>query len=155
MENYVFVCIGTNKLIEDSFGPRVGDILEKQFEKNKHIKILGTMNSPIHFQNAPIFLDYLKQEGSKTIIIDSALGEENLIGNSYLNRGGIEIGKAFGKSFYFPAQWNIKTIVGTNKNSTQAIRRFEEVKKRKKLNTINQIAQKLAKQIVDTIYVIN
>lgn len=151
----MFVCIGTNKLIEDSFGPRVGDILEKQFEKNKHIKILGTMNSPIHFQNAPIFLDYLKQEGSKTIIIDSALGEENLIGNSYLNRGGIEIGKAFGKSFYFPAQWNIKTIVGTNKNSTQAIRRFEEVKKRKKLNTINQIAQKLAKQIVDTIYVIN
>ncbi len=163
MENYVFVCIGTNKLIEDSFGPRVGDILQKQFKENKYIEVWGTMNSPIHFQNAPIFLDYLNREGSKTIIIDSALGEENLIGNSYLNRGGIEIGKAFGKSLYFPAQWNIKTIVGTNKNSikmkettrAQTINQFEKITRRKKLDTINQIAQKLAKQIVDTIYAIN
>lgn len=152
MENYVFMCIGTNQLIEDSFGPRVGDILQKKFKKNKNIKVWGTMNSPIHFQNAPIFLDYLKQDCSKIIIIDSALGEEKLIGNTYLTRGGLEIGKAFGKSLYIPAQWNIKTIVGSNKNITaEQIKVNEEVKKISKINKINKLAQKLAQQITETI----
>ena len=29
MEKYIFACIGTSQLIEDSFGPRVVEILEK------------------------------------------------------------------------------------------------------------------------------
>ena len=33
-----------------------------------------------------------------------------------MNFGGIQLGKAFGKSFYFPAYMNIKTVIG-NKNS--------------------------------------
>lgn len=137
MEEYIFVCIGTNQLIGDSFGPRVGEILQKRFKRISKIKVLGTMKCPIHFQNAPIFIDYLKTEKSKLIVIDSALGEETSIGNTYMNRGGIEIGKAFGKSFYFPAHWNIKTVIGKK----------EEILKNR--NKINQLAQKLANQIVE------
>lgn len=158
----MFVCIGTNQLIEDSFGPRVGEILQKNFDKNEKVKVLGTMKSPIHFQNAPIFLDYLKHEDHRLILIDSALGDETLIGNTYLNRGGIEIGKAFGKSFYFPAQWNIKTIVGTKKNmenrkkinQIETIGQLEQIRKKQKIKKINQLAQKLAMQITETIYAI-
>ena len=117
MANYLFVCIGTNKIISDSFGPRVGEKLKTKLYQYPSIRIFGTMENPIHFQNAKTFLqqlDLTKQE--KIIILDSALGKETNIGNSYVNFGGIEPGKAFGKSFYFPAYMNIKTVIG-NKNS--------------------------------------
>ena len=112
MKNYVFVCIGTNLVTEDSFGPRVGDMLKEYFTNNSNVRVFGTMKSPVHFLNAPIFLDYLKEEQDKLILIDSALGEVEQIGTTYFQRGGIEIGKAFGKCLYFPAKWNIKTVVG-------------------------------------------
>ncbi len=140
MEEYIFVCIGTNQLVEDSFGPRVGEFLEEKFKTISKVKVLGTMKCPIHFQNAPIFVDYLKTKKSRLIVIDSALGEEEQIGNTYMNRGGIEIGKAFEKSFYFPAHWNIKTIVG---------KKTESLQKERTTCQINQLAQKLANQIVE------
>lgn len=140
MEEYIFVCIGTNQLEEDSFGPRVGELLEERFKAISKIKVIGTMRCPIHFENAPIFIDYLKTEKSKLIVIDSALGEKEQIGITYMNRGGIEIGKAFGRSLYFPAHWNIKTIVG---------KKTEVFQKERATCQINQLAQKLANQIVE------
>lgn len=120
MTDYLFVCIGTNKIISDSFGPRVGEKLKVKLYQYPTIQIFGTMENPIHFQNAKTFLEQLnlkKQE--KIIIIDSALGKEKNIGNSYVNLGGIELGKAFGKSFYFPAYMNIKTVIGNENNFLQ------------------------------------
>lgn len=140
MEKYIFVCIGTNRLISDSFGPRVGKILKEQLKQFSDVKVLGTMDNPVHFQNAPIFIDYLKTQNGKLIVIDSALGEEEQIGNTYMNRGGIEIGKAFGKSFYFPAHWNIKTIVG---------KKAELIQKGRSIYQMNKLAQKLANQITE------
>ena len=77
MANYLFVCIGTNKIISDSFGPRVGEKLKTKLYQYPSIRIFGTMENPIHFQNAKTFLqqlDLTKQE--KIIILDSALGKE-------------------------------------------------------------------------------
>lgn len=110
MDDYVFVCIGSNKIIYDSLGPRVGDKLEKNFKKNQ---VFGTMKDPIHFKNALVFLENKKLYENKIVfLIDSCLGEKENIGNIYLNVGGIEIGKAFGRSIYFPAHINIKTVIG-------------------------------------------
>ena len=150
--NYVFVCIGTNQWIEDSFGPRVGDILKKNFDKISNVKVFGTMKSPIHFQNAPVYLDYLKQEQDLIIVIDSALGEKNQIGNTYINLGGIEIGKAFGKSFYFPAHLNIKTIVGLRqKINIKNVNLINTLDKKEQKIRIEQLAQILADKILYSI----
>lgn len=140
MEKYVFVCIGTNLLIQDSFGPMVGEILKQQLKQFLNVKVLGTMQCPVHFQNAPIFVDYLKNERGKVIVIDSALGQEEQIGDTYMNRGGVEIGKAFEKSFYFPAHWNIKTIVG---------KKIEKSQEEDLIYHMNQLAQKLASNIIE------
>ena len=147
MEDYIFVCIGTNKLIEDSFGPRVGEILKENFSKISTIKVLGTMQKPIHFQNAPIYRDYLKQKQDKLIIIDSALGNLKNLGETYINWGGIEIGKAYDKSFYFPAHFNIKTVVGT-KDSTDKIV-MNSVQRIERISYINELAQNLAWKITN------
>ena len=140
MTDYLFVCIGTNKIISDSFGPRVGEKLKVKLYQYPTIQIFGTMENPIHFQNAKTFLEQLnlkKQE--KIIIIDSALGKEKNIGNSYVNLGGIELGKAFGKSFYFPAYMNIKTVIGNENNFLQWNVQQIEKKKKKVANRITQV----------------
>lgn len=149
MKNYVFVCIGTNLLIEDSFGPRVGDILIRRFDKNPNVEVLGTMKCPVHFLNAPIFLDYLKNEQANIILIDSALGEKDKIGTIYLNRGGTEIGKAFGRSFYFPANFSIKTVIGTLSSKENSLRQNNQHDRWKRIREINELAQKVAGQIIN------
>ena len=140
MEKYIFVCIGSNNLLQDSFGPRVGDLLKKAFSTKNYIEVFGTTQYPVHYKNAPIFLDYLKKE-ENVILVDSAISNKEKVGMTYINVGGIEIGKAFGKSFYFPANISIKTIVGTKAK----LERIEP-------KYINNLAQKTANQIIETIY---
>ncbi len=152
MENYVFACIGTNKLIEDSFGPRVGDILERNFLKNNNIKVFGTTKSPIHFKNATIFLDYIKKQQGMLIVIDSALGKIENIGCTYISTGGMEIGKAFGRSLYFPANLSIKTIVGTQKNCIIQKDMFKKKEQENNKILINNLAQNLANNIMEVIF---
>ena len=65
--SYTFVCIGTNKIISDSFGPRVGNKLKKVFYLSPEINVYGTMKNPIHLKNAMLFLDEIKNE--KQIIL--------------------------------------------------------------------------------------
>ena len=114
MEEYIFVCIGTNKLLTDSFGPRVGEKLEYNFRKYKNVTVYGTMKSPVHLKNAPNLSKYLNQFDNKQIIlIDSAIGKKEYIGKSFVNMGGIKIGSAYGSGFYFPANVSIKTVIGT------------------------------------------
>jgi len=140
MEKYMFICIGTNKLISDSLGPKVGDILTDNFEKNNKVEVLGTMKTPIHYQNAPIFLDYIKKLDNKIVLIDSALSNIGNIGEIYIQTGGLEIGKALGKTFYFPAHLSIKMIVGRQHKCNYTI------------NYINKLANELATQITDIVY---
>lgn len=116
-KEYIFVCIGTNKIISDSFGPRVGDKLQKIFYLEPNIEVIGTMNSPIHLKNASDFIKTINNKEKMVILIDSAFAINENIGNTYVSFGGIEIGKAFGKSIYFPANISIKTVIA-NKNKT-------------------------------------
>ena len=109
--SYTFVCIGTNKIVPDSFGPRVGNKLNQVFYSSPEIRVYGTMKNPVHLKNVTQLLEKLKNK-NPIIIIDSAIGKKEEIGNTYVNRGGIEIGKAFNQSIYFPANINIKTVIG-------------------------------------------
>ena len=109
--DYTFVCIGTNRIISDSFGPRVGKKLKQVFYKNENINVYGTMENPIHLKNVEYFLKKIENK-NQIILIDSAIGRKEDIGNTYVNRGGMEIGKAFNHSIYIPANINIKTVIG-------------------------------------------
>jgi len=142
MKEYIFICIGTNKIITDSFGPRVGEKLEKKLKNYPKITILGTMKKPVHFNNAKLVLNKLTQtQKEKIILIDSAIGEKGNIGDTYVNVGGIEIGKAYGKSFYFPAIINIKTIVG-KKDNRLSLNNYQ----------IEFLAENVSNQIMKAIY---
>ena len=137
MEEYIFICIGTNKLIADSFGPRVGQKLKKKLAFFSKVEVLGTMENPIHFRNAKETLKQLQPYHQKQmILIDSAIGKNEKIGNIYYNIGGVEIGKAFGKKLYFPAHFNIKTVIG-NQNYIPNWTTYQ----------IDELAEKVANQV--------
>ncbi len=137
--NYTFVCIGTDKIIEDSFGPRVGNKLNKIFYSNPEIIVYGTMKNPIHLKNATHILQNIKKTG-QLILIDSAIGKKEQIGSSYLNKGGVEIGKAFNQSIYFPADFNIKTVIG----SKEYIPNYS-------VNEIENLAEDVSKKITNIV----
>jgi len=140
MNEYIFVCIGTNKIITDSFGPRVGEKLQKKLKDYPKIKIFGTMKNPVHFNNAEMLLNKLTQK-EKIILVDSAIGENGNIGDTYVNIGGIQIGKAYGKSLYFPAIINIKTLVGKKNEMPKW-----------NVNEMNYLAEKVSREIIRGIY---
>ncbi len=138
--NYTFVCIGTNKIIADSFGPRVGNKLKQVFYSSTEINVYGTMQNPVHLKNATYFLEELKNK-NKIILIDSAIGKREDIGNTYVNRGGMEIGKAFNQSIYFPANINIKTVIGA-----------KEYIPNYSVNQIENLANEVASKIIKIVF---
>lgn len=107
----IFVCIGTNRMTGDSFGPKVGDNLKSKFQNIPNIEVYGTANEPVHFLNAQKYLQTINKENACIIVIDSAFASYQNIGNTYVNWGGMKLGKAFQKEFYFPANMNIKTVI--------------------------------------------
>jgi putative sporulation protein YyaC len=138
--DYTFVCIGTNRIISDSFGPRVGKKLKQVFYKNENINVYGTMENPIHLKNVEYFLKKMENK-NQIILIDSAIGRKEDIGNTYVNRGGMEIGKAFNHSIYIPANINIKTVIGA-----------KEYIPNYSIYQIEQIANKVAYKIVQIVF---
>ncbi|MFU2363073.1 MAG: DUF1256 domain-containing protein [Clostridiales bacterium] len=138
--DYTFVCIGTNRIISDSFGPRVGKKLKQVFYKNENINVYGTMENPIHLKNVEYFLKKIENK-NQIILIDSAIGRKEDIGNTYVNRGGMEIGKAFNHSIYIPANINIKTVIGA-----------KEYMPNYSIYQIEQIANKVAYKIVQIVF---
>ena len=138
--DYTFVCIGTNRIISDSFGPRVGKKLKQVFYKNENINVYGTMENPIHLKNVEDFLKKMENK-NQIILIDSAIGRKEDIGNTYVNRGGMEIGKAFNHSIYIPANINIKTVIGA-----------KEYMPNYSIYQIEQIANKVAYKIVQIVF---
>ena len=151
MDKYIFICIGTNKLIEDSFGPRVGDILLDKFENNEKIKIFGTMEKPIHLKNGEEMINKIysinRYEDYHKIIIDSAYSANENIGKIYVNLGGIVIGKAYSKGVYIPADLNVKTVVMNNKRATQ----IKDDTQINKMQIIQELSYITAKKIIEII----
>lgn len=134
------MCIGTNKIVPDSFGPRVGDKLKQVFYSSPEISVYGTMQNPVHLKNATYFLEELENK-KQIILIDSAIGKREDIGNTYVNRGGMEIGKAFNQSIYFPANINIKTIIGA-----------KEYMPNYSVNQIENLANEVASKIIKIVF---
>ena len=107
----IFLCVGTNKVIGDSIGPRVGSML-KEIIKNE--EIIGNMNNPLtynRFYNQS-FKRYLNEKF--VIIIDSSLGPEEMIGEILFLENKLFFGKALYKKIYPIGDIAIKACVCKN-----------------------------------------
>lgn len=122
--NFVFICIGTSKLIGDSFGPFVGENLKKHniLKNNKtkklKINIYGDIENNVNFRNINKLIDEInyKYYNPFIITVDSALSTRENIGKIVVSKRNIEIGKAINKKQKCIGNISVRGIVGENYN---------------------------------------
>lgn len=142
----VFLCIGTNSIIGDSVGPKIGSILKENLKNNKTI-VLGTTSNEINYVTINKSLEnrIRKFENPFVITIDSALANSEFIGKIIVNKEHLHLGKALRKGKYILGDINIKAVIGENFNNT--IKNNETLTKVPE-DFINKIVTKLAYQIL-------
>ena len=92
----VFLCIGTNRVIGDCFGPLVGYKLKNFFRGNNNIYDIQ---------------EKLQKENSFVIAIDAALSSKNNIGKILVSKEKLAIGNSLNKKNICLGDISIKGIV--------------------------------------------
>ena len=79
----IFLCIGTDRIIGDSFGPLVGYKLKNLFTENEDIEIIGDLENIVSLSNVESIIAniYNTYETPFVIAIDSAVSNRREIGN--------------------------------------------------------------------------
>lgn len=139
--NIVILCVGTNKIVGDLFGPMVGQKLIKKI-KRKNVNIYGDSKNTLNFKNAEnvlksVFVEYRKPF---IITIDAALGKENMIEKVFVSRGKIKIGNSLGRSICYNSQINIKGVVGKESNDIK-----------ENLKTLKMVEPKVIENLSNTV----
>lgn len=138
----VFLCIGTKKVIGDSFGPIVGQMLKEKAD-NVYGNLIETVNATNI--NEKIEEIYSNFSNPYVIVLDSALGNEEMINKIVIGNGGIKPGSALDKKIDKIGDMYINAIVGKNGSSN-----FHELRNVKKNDVLN-MSKKVYKAIFDSI----
>ena len=136
----IFLCIGTDKIIGDCFGPIVGSNLIQLFEKYNiyNINIYGSLNEIVNYCNIKKIVEeiYIKYKNPFIVVIDAALSKKENIGKIFvttektilgkgLNKNKIEVGnisiKAVVAKDYKVANYNFKTLQNVPLNNVMKL----------------------------------
>ena len=115
----VFLCIGTDRVIGDSFGPLVGYKLKNLFKDEKNIKVIGTLDDTICAHNiSKIISDInIAYSDSFIIAIDAALSNKNDIGKIVVSKDKLNVGSSFNKNNTYVGEVSIKGVVAPKFNN--------------------------------------
>ncbi len=112
----VFLCIGTDRMTGDSFGPLVGTKLQELFGENNifNINIYGTLNENICYTNVKEKISNIKKvhKNACIIVIDAALSNEENIGKIFVKKEKMSLGKGLYKAKMEVGDISIKAVVG-------------------------------------------
>ena len=98
--NVIFLCIGTDRIIGDSFGPIVGHRLNKIYRNIKNIDVIGDLNNIVCDTNIVCTMRLIERAYKNPFIIsiDAALSKDENIGRVIVQESGILLGKRSRKS---------------------------------------------------------
>lgn len=112
----VVLCIGTDKLIFDSYGPFVGYLLKNVYklDREEKIDVLGDLKEPVHALNLAEKLKEVDRENSLIIAVDAAVTEDKEKHKTIAaDEGPILPGSAAGKRLPRVGDINIKGLIYT------------------------------------------
>ena len=96
----IIMCIGTDRSTGDALGPLVGYKLKPIVNQYNKIKLLGTLDEPIHAKNLIENIHYVNSnfENPFILAIDASLGGYNKIGYINIKEGALKPGLGVNKS---------------------------------------------------------
>jgi len=106
----VFMCIGSDRHLLDSFGPLVGTMLR---ETAPRVISVGTLENPVHARNLILKIreTRLLYPDQPWVAIDASVGAEDEIGRLRLRPGGLVPGRALAKNLPLVGQFSITGVV--------------------------------------------
>ena len=112
----IFLCIGTDRITGDAFGPLVGNKLIDIYGDRDNIHIIGSLENPVVASNIDRVMIYIKEsfESPFIIAIDSAVSNRNSIGKIIVSNDGINLGSGLDKKSLKVGDIGIKGIVSKN-----------------------------------------
>lgn len=126
--NIVFLCIGTNTIVGDAFGPVVGSVLKNSLSNNRNIEILGDLTDCVTYNEVKNVVRLLgcSYKNSLIIVLDSALSKKNDIGKIFIQNRGLKYAESLKKSNSIIGNISIKAVVGEDVNNS--INNFKNLK---------------------------
>lgn len=110
----VFLCIGTDRITGDSFGPIVGYHLKKLFKDTKNVAIFGDLENIVCSINIDSTINKICKDYSNPFIIsiDSALSKNaDNVGKLFVDKGGIVIGSSISREKFIIGDMHIKGVI--------------------------------------------
>ena len=109
----IFLCIGTDRITGDSFGPLVGYKLNNIFKHNDNIEVIGDLENIVCMHNITKIINDInnKYETPFLIAIDAALSNKNNIGKIIVTPSGLNVGKGINRKNIYVGNMSIKGIV--------------------------------------------
>lgn len=120
--NVIFLCIGTDRLIGDAFGPLVGSRLATLLRGADRLNVIGTLDNNISLCNINETMQNIRNTYTNPFIvaIDAALSNAEQIGNIVVSDGGVTLGSSLNRSNVTVGDMSIRGIVGRNcRNANQ------------------------------------
>lgn len=148
----IFLCVGTDRVIGDSFGPLVGYKLNQLFFDETRISIIGNLQNTVSSNNIQKVIHNIeiKYENPFIIAIDAALSNNHNIGEVIVSGKKMNIGRGLYKKSTYIGDISIKGIVARNyKNSRCNFRILQNTS----LNFIMNMANLVSKGIYNVINV--
>ena len=124
----LFLCIGTNRIVGDAFGPVVGSVLKKNLLENNEICIWGDLRECVTYADLTSMDNYWKDKGNQelVIVLDSALSNKKDVGKVFVQNRGLKYAESLGKDNSVIGNISIKAVVGENENDN--LKNFNNLK---------------------------
>lgn len=148
----VFLCIGTDRMTGDCFGPLVGTKIKNKLKDNNifNINIYGSLENNISYTNIEKSLKIINKlhPNAYIIAIDSALSKKENIGKIFVQDGKLTLGMGLNKNKIKIGNANIKAVVGKDyKFSNYNFYALQNIS----LNSVIKLADIVSEGIVEVI----
>ena len=146
----IFLCIGTNRVIGDCFGPLVGSKLKHYFSQEENVEVIGDIENIVSLKNVYSIINQIQEQEAFVIAIDAALSCNNKIGTIIVNQNKMNVGNSMNKKQLYIGNISIKGIVGKDfKNSRNNFNELQNMP----LNIIIDMAECVSTGIYNVINV--
>ena len=108
-----FLCVGTDRVIGDSFGPLVGYKLKNLFKDEENIKVIGTLSNIICTHNILKTINEINNTYPESFLIeiDAALSNRNNIGEIVISNNSLSVRSCFSKKNILVGDMSVKGVV--------------------------------------------